>query len=83
MIMITTKHGQVLLPSNLAEDGAIYVNAKQYRGILRRRQSRAKAEMKNKAIKVRKVDINLLEFHEPNMMISGAGGQNASFLESM
>lgn len=48
------KHGQVLLPLNVAEDGATYVNAKQYHGILRRRKSRAKAEMKNKLIKFRK-----------------------------
>lgn len=61
------KHGQVLLPLNVAEDGATYVNAKQYHGILRRRKSRAKAEMKNKLIKSRKVCMDLLEFHEPNL----------------
>lgn len=48
------KHGRVLLPLNVMEDGAIYVNAKQYHGILRRRQSRAKAKMEKKVIKVRK-----------------------------
>ncbi|MBA0740095.1 hypothetical protein Gogos_013317, partial [Gossypium gossypioides] len=36
--------GRVMLPLNLAtEDGPIYVNAKQYNGIIRSRQSRAKA----------------------------------------
>ena len=61
------KHGQVLLPLNVAEDGATYVNAKQYHGILRRRKSRAKAEMKNKLIKSKKVCMDLLEFHGPNL----------------
>ncbi|XVF55878.1 hypothetical protein PTKIN_Ptkin06aG0071900 [Pterospermum kingtungense] len=47
--------GRVMLPLNLAsEDGPIYVNAKQYNGIMRRRQSRAKAVLENKVTKARK-----------------------------
>ncbi|KAF8396357.1 hypothetical protein HHK36_017974 [Tetracentron sinense] len=47
--------GRMLLPLNVTtEDGPIYVNAKQYHGIIRRRQSRAKAEVENKVNKFRK-----------------------------
>ncbi|XP_030924385.1 nuclear transcription factor Y subunit A-10-like isoform X2 [Quercus lobata] len=45
----------MLLPMNMAtDDGPIYVNAKQYHGIIRRRQSRAKAVMENKLTRARK-----------------------------
>ncbi|PKA56985.1 Nuclear transcription factor Y subunit A-10 [Apostasia shenzhenica] len=47
-------HERLLLPLSKSADGPIYVNAKQYHGIIRRRKARAKAEMENKVIKVRK-----------------------------
>ncbi|KAL5155588.1 Nuclear transcription factor Y subunit A-10 [Glycine soja] len=44
--------GRIMLPLNMSsDDGPIYVNAKQYHGIIRRRQSRAKAVLDHKLTK--------------------------------
>lgn len=53
--MLGMSSTRVPLPLDFSEDEPIYVNAKQYHAILRRREVRAKLEAQNKLVKARKV----------------------------
>ncbi|XP_023537393.1 nuclear transcription factor Y subunit A-3-like isoform X1 [Cucurbita pepo subsp. pepo] len=66
---------RVPLPHGLAEDGLIYVNAKQYHGIIRRRKSRAKLEAQNKVIRNRKPYLHESRHCHAVNRVRGSGGR--------